>query len=54
LPFRIPDNILAYSFAKGGIEWFAGSIVLSFAAAAAAYGISYICFVKFLKAKKNI
>ncbi len=44
LPFTPPSILWAHAFAKGGIEWFVGSIVIAVCAGIAVYGLSYPVF----------
>jgi len=46
LPFSFPKGVWAHSLAKGGIEWFIGSVALAVVAGLLTYGISYVLFRK--------
>jgi uncharacterized protein (DUF2062 family) len=52
LPFTVPSIIWANVFAKYGVAWFVGSVVLAICAGILAYGLSYPVFWRLAKRKK--
>jgi glycosyltransferase involved in cell wall biosynthesis len=48
LPFKMPSILWAHAFAKGGVEWFVGSVVIAIIAGIFVYGLSFPVF-RFLK-----
>jgi glycosyltransferase involved in cell wall biosynthesis len=53
LPFTMPKGFFAYSLAKGGVEWFVGSVVLAVGAGALTYGITYPMFREYSRKKQS-
>jgi glycosyltransferase involved in cell wall biosynthesis len=52
LPFSPPSILWAHAFAKGGVEWFVGSIVIAVCAGILVYGFSYPLFKILTKSRK--
>jgi glycosyltransferase involved in cell wall biosynthesis len=52
LPFTPPSILWAHAFAKGGVEWFVGSIVIAVCAGVLVYGLSYPVFLRLAKKRK--